>query len=130
DLSRLSPPLAAEFSEAEPGYRNTLANADDQSGVRQLVEALARRNDPRTTEALTWLFAYVHPSGYADRISYLLSNAPHVERVSLAALIPSLSSDLSRRRAATARLIERILLTRRTVPPAAERTALASALIA
>ena len=130
DLSMLSPSLAAVFSEAEPGYRNTLANADDHTGVRQLVEALARHNDPRTTEALTWLFAYVHPSGYADRISYLLSNAPHVERVSLTALIPSLASDLSRRRASTASLIERIVIIRRTPPSAAERTALTSALVA
>ena len=130
DLSILSPPLTAVFSEAEPGYRNTLANADDQNGVRQLVEALARSNDPRTTEALTWLFAYVHPSGYADRISYLLSNAPHVERVSLTALIPSLTSDLSRRRASTATLIERILISRRTALSTTERTALSSALIA
>jgi HEAT repeat protein len=130
DLSMLSPALIAVLSEAEPKYRSTLASADDQDGVRQLVEAVARRSDPGTTAALTWLFAYVHPSGYADRIFYLLSNAPHVERVSLTALIPSLTSDLSRRRASTASLIELILRTRRTAPSAAERTALSSALIA
>ena len=130
DLTMLSPSLVAVFSEAEPGYRNTLANADDHSGVRQLVESLARRNDPPATEALTWLFAYTHPSGYADRVSFLLSNPPHVERVSLTALIPSLTSDLSRRRASTASLIERILLARRTAPSTAERTALSSALVA
>jgi HEAT repeat protein len=130
DLSMLLPPLATVFAEAEPGYRTTLANADDQNGVRQLVEALARRNDPRTTEALTWLYAYVHPSGYADRIAYLLSNAPHVEQVSPAALIPSLTSNLSHRRASTARLIERILVVRRSALSPTDRTALSSALIA
>ncbi|HEY1304954.1 MAG TPA: HEAT repeat domain-containing protein [Vicinamibacterales bacterium] len=130
DLSMLSPALVAVFSEAEPEFRTTLANADDHSGVRRLVEALARRSDPDTTAALTWLFAYLHPDGYAERISYLLSNTPHVERVSLTALIPSLTSDLSRRRASVATLIDRILLTRRTAPSPAELTALSSALIA
>ena len=48
----------------------------------------------------------------------------------MTALIPSLTSDLSRRRASAASLIGRVLLTRRTAPSAAEGTALTSALIA
>jgi HEAT repeat protein len=130
ELSMLSPALAAVFSAAEPEFRTTLANADDHTAVRRLVEALAKRNDSDTTAALTWLFAYVHPDGYTERISYLLSNVPHVERVSLTALIPSLTSELSSRRALAASLIDRVLLTRRTAPSAAERTALSSALVA